>query len=111
MSTLLLCALFFSQPTQVISDNNFATTIQFNLPSYNIESVTIDGKVYDKVVIPGAVTFLEKGLPELPRLYRNIIINDNGDYAYRIVNAVYETLAVNTILPSKGNLTSDINPD
>ena len=111
MNLLLLCALVFAQPAQIISDNNYATTIQFILPNYTIESVVYDGKVYNKVVIPNEVTYLEKGFPELPRLYKSIITNDVDEYDFHILNAVYETLAVKTILPSKGNLSREIDPE
>ncbi|MEO0092413.1 MAG: C25 family cysteine peptidase, partial [candidate division WOR-3 bacterium] len=114
MNLLIICAIVFNSfvPTaRVLQDNDFSTTIEFNLPDYSLEHVWVDGKLYDRVVLPGAVTYLDKGYPELPRLYRSIIIDDIGEYGYRIVDARYETFKVNPILPSKGNLTRDINPD
>ncbi|MCX7785379.1 MAG: C25 family cysteine peptidase, partial [candidate division WOR-3 bacterium] len=114
MYLLITCAMFFSSfvPTaKVLQDDKFSTTIVFNLPDYSLEQIWLDGKVYNRVNLPGAITYLDKGYPELPRLYRNIIIDDFGEYDYRIIDADYETFHVNPILPSKGNLTRDINPD
>ncbi|MEO0072929.1 MAG: C25 family cysteine peptidase, partial [candidate division WOR-3 bacterium] len=112
---LLIGILMFNNlglgPVNLITDNANQTTLEFRLPAYRIETTVIDGKLYDKVVSPQAITFLQKALPELPRFYTNLIIDDDGQYNYRIIEAHYETLAVNPILPSKGNLTRDIDPE
>jgi len=113
MNLFILCAMVlnsFIPSAQILSDNQTSTTLEFTLPAYTIDNIIVDGNVYDQIKIPGAVTYLEKGLPELPRLYQSIIISDDGEYSYQILSAVYETLAVNTVLPSKGNLTRDIDP-
>ncbi|MCX7756746.1 MAG: C25 family cysteine peptidase, partial [candidate division WOR-3 bacterium] len=109
--TIFIINSLGSASVNLVSDNPNQTILEFNLPEFRIETTIINYKPYDKVVLPQAITYLEKGLPELPRFYTNIIIDDEGEYNYQILDAQYETLAVNPILPSKGNLTRDINPE
>ncbi|MCK4673153.1 hypothetical protein KAT67_04130, partial [candidate division WOR-3 bacterium] len=49
--------------------------------------------------------------PELPTIARNIIISDDALMDYRIVNIEYDTKKINPVVPSKGNLYRNINPD
>ncbi len=94
----------------VLQDQGSSTTIEFQLRGYSIDLVEIDGKTYSKIVVPGQVTYLEKGLPELPTIARNIIIPDNALMDYRVVDMEYETKRVNTIVPSKGSISRKIDP-
>ena len=75
---------------KVIQDNGSSITIEFELQGYEIEQVDVNGITCSRIKLPGQVTFLEKGLPELPTIARNIIIPDNALMDYRIVDIDYE---------------------
>ena len=94
----------------VLQDFGSSITIEFILQGYEIEPVDINGISCSKVSLPKQVTFLEKGMPELPTIARNIIIPDDGLMDYRIIDIEYETREVNTIIPSKGNLYRNVDP-
>ncbi|GAI28529.1 unnamed protein product, partial [marine sediment metagenome] len=96
---------------KVIQDNGSSITVEFELQGYEIEQVDINGITCSRIKLPGQVTFLEKGLPELPTIARNIIIPDDALMEYRIVNIEYDTKKINPVVPSKGNLYRNINPD
>ncbi|MBA7702587.1 Gingipain R2 [subsurface metagenome] len=96
---------------KVIQDNGSSITIEFKLQGYEIEQIDVNGVTCSSIKLPGQVTYLEKGLPELPTIARNIIIPDDALMDYRIVNIEYDTKKINPVVPSKGNLYRDINPD
>ncbi len=96
---------------RVLQDRGSSITVEFELEGYSIEDVVIDGITYSAIELPGQVTFLAKGFPELPTIARNIIIPDDALMDYRIVDIEFETRNVHTILPSKGNLYRNVNPE
>ena len=106
----------FGQPqgapqVKILSETHGRTTLEFKLNGYEIRDVVIDGKTHAQIALPGVVTYLEKGLPELPRVTASIIIPDRSVMDYRIIQADYETIETNPVIPSKGNLTRDIDPE
>ncbi len=96
---------------KVLHERGSRITIEFKLKDYEIEPVDVNGVTCSKIVVPEQITFLKKGLPELPTIARNIIIPDDALIDYRIVSIEYETEHVNTVVPSKGNLYRNVNPD
>ncbi|UCG30048.1 MAG: hypothetical protein JSV53_11210, partial [candidate division WOR-3 bacterium] len=95
----------------VLQDRPSSTTIEFELQGYEIESVDADGIPCWRITLPGQVTFLEKGFPELPTIARNIIIPDDAVMSARIIDIEYETREVGTILPSKGSISRSVDPN
>ncbi len=75
----------------LLQDNNNSIILEFDAPEYTIEEVAIDGQVCSRIVVPGQVTFLDKGMPELPTFPRNMIIPDDGQMSFRIVEIEYQT--------------------
>ena len=96
---------------KVIQDNGSSITIEFELQGYEIERIDVNGITCSRIKLPGQVTFLEKGLPELPTIARNIIIPDDALMDYRIVDVDYEIKTVETIVPSKGSFSRNIDPN
>ncbi|MGD9379222.1 MAG: C25 family peptidase propeptide domain-containing protein, partial [candidate division WOR-3 bacterium] len=107
----LLCSIFTLMPAvtnnadiEILQDNGSSVTMEFRLNDYTVETVDIDGEGYSRIMLAGQPTFLEKGMPELPTTTRNIIIPDQGQMAYRIIEVEYDTRAIDPVVPSKGNL-------
>ncbi|MDZ7292387.1 MAG: C25 family cysteine peptidase [candidate division KSB1 bacterium] len=91
-------------------DTPSGTVIEFTVGGYYLNSVNIEGKPHSVLSIPKAVTFLEKGYPELPRISRSIMIPDEAKMNFEIVEAEYETTRVAPVAPSKGSLSRSIDP-
>ncbi|OYD17005.1 hypothetical protein CH333_02180, partial [candidate division WOR-3 bacterium JGI_Cruoil_03_44_89] len=95
----------------VLQDRGDLVRLQFTLPEYRIDNVSIEGGEYSMVTLPGVVTFLERGYPELPRFSRSLVIPDAGTPALKIIDVEYEVVKINPVLPSKGNLPRTVDPD
>ena len=89
-----------------ISDSNIE--INFSLGGYYISEVENIGKY---ISFPGSVPILEKGSPELPRMARSIIIPDLANMELEVLDSKFIEFPIDNIVPSKGNLTRDINPE
>jgi hypothetical protein len=96
---------------RVIEDGGSIIRLEFILKGYDIEPVEINGDNYSRVTLPGQITFLEKGMPELPTICRSVIIPNDAAMGYRIVDVEYERQSINTVAPSKGNLSRGVNPE
>jgi hypothetical protein len=94
----------------ILQENLTSITIEFTLDEYEISQEEINGISCAKVMVPGAVRFLQKGLPELPTFARSIIIPGDAIMDHQVINVDYEIMKVDPIVPSKGNLYRDVAP-
>ena len=62
-----------------------------------------------RISFPGGVPILEKGAPDLPRIATSIQIPDIANMELMVTDVEYVEIPFDNILPSKGNLTRDVN--
>jgi len=80
--------------------------ISFELHGYFIEEK--DGG--SQITFPGGVPILKNGAPELPRMTQSVIIPDLAKMDISVLSSKYYEVPIENILPSKGNVTRDIDP-
>ncbi len=97
-----------SKPSWII-DNNSEDNIEisFELNGYFTEQNS-DGST--QITFPGGVPILQNGAPELPLMAHSIVIPDLAHMDLSILSSKYFEVYVENILPSKGNLTRNIDP-
>jgi hypothetical protein len=95
---------------RVLQNHGSSITLEFQLNDYTIEPTQINGNAYSKILIHGQPTLLEKGMPELPSMVTSLIIPNDARMDYRIIDIEYETIKIDPVVPSKGNLYRNINP-
>ncbi|MBN2595792.1 MAG: T9SS type A sorting domain-containing protein [Marinifilaceae bacterium] len=86
--------------------NNYV--LDFKLNSYDL--IWIEKENAYKVEANGMGDILEKGNPALPRFARSIMIPARAEMQVEIVSSEFIELTDIKIVPSKGNLTRDIDP-
>ena len=97
-----------SEPAWIIHDNSEDfIELSFKLNGYFIKK-DYDGN--SQISFPGSVPILQNGSPELPRMASSIIIPDLANMELKILDSEFIEVSVENILPSKGNLTRDIDP-
>ena len=97
-----------SEPAWTIHDNSEDfIELSFKLNGYFIKK-DYDGN--SQISFPGSVPILQNGSPELPRMASSIIIPDLVNMELKILDYEFIEVSVENILPSKGNLTRDIDP-
>ncbi|MAR14832.1 MAG: hypothetical protein CMG21_00005, partial [Candidatus Marinimicrobia bacterium] len=98
-----------SMNLELISSDIDNTVIKFSMDGFHLVKAS-NSKGFIVKTENGA-SLLEKGLPDLQKITKSIIIPDNANMAVNITSYKYEDFENIHILPSKGNLTRDINPD
>ena len=95
-----------SEPTVIaLSSAQQSVELSFELSGYFLEK-TVDG---NKITFPGGVPILEKGSPDLPIITRSIQIPDLAKMELKVVSSNFIDFPMEDIVPSKGNVTRDIN--
>ena len=69
----------------VLEDGPQGTVVEFTLSGFYIRDVEMDGEKACLIRLPQSVTFLEEGLPELPRSTRCLIIPDDAHMSSEIL--------------------------
>ncbi|MFA7330698.1 MAG: C25 family cysteine peptidase [Candidatus Delongbacteria bacterium] len=93
----------------LLDDQAGVQRVVCELAGFDAEPVALEGRVYQRLRVPGAALTLEAGAPELPVLATSLRIADQGATRLRVLSEEHVDLALE-VLPSKGNLTRDVNP-
>ena len=97
-----------SNPNWIIQNNSEENIeISFELSGYFLEK---NSEGDSQVSFPGGVPILKRGEPELPLMARSIMIPDFARMDLSVISSKYFDVSIENILPSKGNLTRDIDP-
>lgn len=80
------------------------TVLKLEVPGFYIRTVNVNGVDHIAVGHPDAPAFLEKGLPELPRINRTIVIPDSPPVEISILKSEFLDFQLGPVVPSRGNL-------
>ncbi len=94
----------------LLGDQGGVQRVVCELAGFDAEPVPLQGRVYQRLRVPGAALTLEADAPELPVLATSLLIADQGATRLRVLSEEHVDLALE-VLPSKGNLTRDVDPD
>jgi hypothetical protein len=81
------------------------------LGGYFVESATLKGQKYVRVSVPERSVFSDAGMPELPMIRVNVPSSPATAPAMKVVGQTFENVASDPPLPSRGEITRDIDPD
>ncbi len=99
-----------SELTLLASSLN-STTLRLDVGSFTTEPVDIDGRLLFSVALDGAARMLELGFPELPVVARSIVIPDNAQMAIRVIDAGFRDFDHIDVVPSRGAIKRNVDPD
>lgn len=110
---LLLVNLMFAQKIAytVLSSDDNGVTVKIDMPAYSTSPVEINGQIYQKLALSGAYTLDELGVPELLVDGKSLIIPENSQPTLSVVDADYQLVDNFKLIPSKGVIFRNTNPD
>lgn len=76
-------------------------SLSFTLPDYEVQQLMIENENYQKVVVRGAHSLQEVGLPELPIFTTNIAIPATGGINLEVLSATQHVLSDITAFPTQ----------
>ena len=110
---LLAVNLMFAQRIaySVLSSDETGVTVKIDMPAYTTTPVQINGQTYQKLNLQGAYALTELGVPELLVSGNSLIIPENSQPTLSLLHADYETVENFNLIPSKGVIFRNTNPE
>jgi len=103
-----------AQNTQfkIISNQNNSIVVDFILTDYVIDDYKVlDGDMHQKIKALDAVAILKKGHPEVLKFTTNLQMPNEGVSSVNVISTSFDTKSDINLIPSKGNLYRNINPE
>ena len=103
-----------AQNTQfkIISNQNNSIVVDFILTDYVIDDYKVfDGDMHQKIKALDAVAILKKGHPEVLKFTTNLQMPNEGVSTVNVISTSFDTKSDINLIPSKGNLYRNINPE
>ena len=94
----------------VLEASSGRTVLEFRMGGFYKDSVSIHGQPHALVKVPGTIPLLQKGLPDLGKVRESVIIPDRAHMSLRVLECEHSIISTLPVVPSKGNLTRDIDP-
>jgi hypothetical protein len=95
---------------EVTSNSAYRQTLDFKLPGFILESLTVGGRKCSRVSVQDLNKVMEAGLPELPFLSVSLVVPTGGRTYFKIVEHETREIKMDPVEPSTGHLTRDIDP-
>ena len=88
----------------VLNSSEESIRLNFELSGYYVEETPF-GNI---ISLPGGVSILEKGAPDVPLITTSIQIPNLSKMELSIISSDYVDVPMESIIPSKGNITRDV---
>ena len=96
----------------VLEKQEDALIVEFTLPAYQLlDYKIVNGEMHQKIMAREAVATLKKGFPEVLKFSTNIQMPSKGVSSIDILSNSNVVKSNINLIPSKGNLYRNINPD
>ena len=115
MSTILILGagivnLGDSENGIIVLDGTAGNTIlEYNCGSFETADITIDGDIWNQIILKDESVWRQAGAPGLPKVNRDVIIPGRSAMAVEILSSEYIELEMN-VAPSKGVLSRETDP-
>jgi len=94
----------------VVESSASRIVLDYVIPGFDAEPVTIDGKTFYRITLPHEGNRLAKGMPDLPHVCRSVIIPDAERMRVRVTQADTQDFPGMPVAPSKGNILRTVDP-
>lgn len=119
MKKSLLCSIalvlfsvhYQAQSFKLISSDSQSAVVDFEINNFKKSEKPVGGKNYHTFSKQYSVLMSEKGLPAMPYFSESVQLPEMGNYGYKIVYDSYEDINNIDIIPSKGNLKRNTDPE
>jgi len=95
----------------ISSSNNEEITITYRISEFNDEVINHNGVEYHLYSIDDESSLFKQGFPDLPSVYRSILIPDDKKMVVEVLEIDYEEYTGIDIIPSKGEISRILDPN
>ncbi|HUU84537.1 MAG TPA: C25 family cysteine peptidase [Phycisphaerae bacterium] len=95
----------------VVQDTGDQIVLQYELGEFSQQPVPIDGQPYTRITLGTESPLTVAAAPELPNVCRSVIIPDDARMAVEATSTEFYEISGIDVVPSKGILSRQVNPD
>jgi len=96
----------------LLQDQDESITIAIEMNDFNLDqSILINGVSHSKINAKNTFPSLIQGYPDLPKMVSSIQLPNQGVSSYNVVNSSFQDFYNVNLVPSKGNLKRNIDPN
>ena len=107
---ILCCSFLFSNVTvNVIENNEEYVIVEYSINDFSTNLVSFEDEIFNEIFLKDEPRFIEQNKPQLPHVNRSFIIPDFSSISVSVVSSKYTDYKNMNIIPSKGNLTRNID--
>ena len=112
-SLILISFHFYSiNDITLLQDQDESIIIALEMNDFNLDqSILINGISHSKINAKNTFPSLIQGYPDLPKMVSSIQLPNQGVSSYSIVNSSFQDFYNVNLVPSKGNLKRNIDPN
>jgi gingipain R len=97
--------------TSVLKSTDTSVVVKFEIKDFKKDLIMIDNLPFYKIGLTGEATSSTAGEPELPKIFRNIIIPSDCNMKIRVLSSKYRDFEDTPVSPSKGIILRNVEPD
>lgn len=86
------------------------SVINYRVTSFGLKETIVNGERFHTIDLEQSVPLMVAGAPEVRVLANSLIIPDDGVMEVEVLSSSYQDFYDINLIPSKGNLTRDVNP-
>ncbi|MEG1555596.1 MAG: C25 family peptidase propeptide domain-containing protein, partial [Bacteroidales bacterium] len=95
----------------IVSQTSESVIVKVDFPQYQVYTIDVKGKKMSKLIMKNAYPIEEAGAPELLKSATSILIPEGSHPTVSIIKSSYEIVPDFELVPSKGRLYRNVNPD
>lgn len=95
---------------EVLESDLHHTVLEFTLHHFDANPILINQVPYQILSVEGAGILTQKGLPQLPKVYRQVEIGASDSVQVKVREEEHETFTLGDVAPSKGSLLRNLDP-
>jgi hypothetical protein len=95
---------------EVLEDSPNLTRLRFELLTYAFDPVEVGGEPHVALRLPRGARHLVQGEPDLPTVTESVLVDPSAQLSFVVVGSSYSELHDVDLVPSRGNLTRDVDP-
>ncbi|MAV93989.1 MAG: hypothetical protein CMG01_07565 [Candidatus Marinimicrobia bacterium] len=109
----ILCfsLLFSGVKINIVENNKDFVIVEYEIDDFSSNLVSFKNEIFNEIIIEDEPRFIEKNKPQLPHINRSFVIPDFSSISVELISSEYESYENMNIIPSKGNITRNIDID
>ena len=98
-----------SVEVNILEENTNSMIVEYKINTFDINALDVSGELFHQITLDEEPNFILESKPSLPHINRSFIIPDDHSIDITVIDKEYDEYENINVVPSKGNLTRNID--